>query len=75
MPLPNVKYVFVNRVQRESEYGLVARLSVRKVIYGGYIRLANNEPLFIGESSKEEKLLKRAERVSEFFNIEIRKNY
>ncbi len=75
LPLPDVEHVFVNRVQRESEYGLVARLSVRKVVHSGYVRLANSETLFIGESSQGRKLFKKAERIAGFFDVEIRKNY
>ena len=73
--LPGIEYLYINRVQRESEYGLVARLTMRRVVYSAYLKLSNNVPVFLGESAKETKILNKAEQVSAFFGTEVKKNY
>jgi len=75
LPLPGIEYLYVNRVMRDEEYGLVARLSTHKTVYMGFIKLSNGEALFCGESRKEEKLLKNAQRLADVLHTEIRKNY
>lgn len=71
----SMEYLYINKLHREDEYGLVARMSYSKVIYAAYVKLADGATLFIGESTKEHKLLTKAEMLSKKLGIEMRKNY
>jgi len=74
-PYQKIEHIYFNKLRRETEYGFVARLTSRKVIYQGYLKVADDEPIFIGESTKEEPLLKKGEKLAKNLGVEIRKNY
>jgi hypothetical protein len=75
LPLPGVEYVYINRIVRESEYGLVARLRTRKTLVQGYMKLSNGVSVYIGEGTNEERMMRRATKVSAYFGVRIKKNY
>ena len=73
--LEHLKYLYINRLNREEEYGLVSRMSFSKEVYAAYIKLDDGSTLYIGERSKEKKMLIKAEKISSNLGIETRKNY
>jgi hypothetical protein len=75
IPFEEIKYIFINRLGTKSEYGFVARLSAREILYKGFIKLSNDESLFLGESTNEKKLLQKLKKITEVIKVEVRKNY
>ena len=74
-PFQDIEYIFINKNRSESEYGFANRMYVSGSLYMGYIKLSNGEKLFIGEHKRENKLLKKASKISKVINAEILKNY
>jgi hypothetical protein len=75
IPFEEIKYIFINRLGTKSEYGFVARLSAREILYKGFIKLSNGESIFLGESTTEEKLLKKIKKIAIALDLEVKKNY
>jgi hypothetical protein len=70
-----IEFIYLNKLNIKSGYGYVSRINVNDTIYKGFIKLSDAEPVFIGESKNEQKLIKKVERISRDINIELRKNY
>ena len=73
--LQRIEYIYLNKLRRETEYGFVARLTSSNIYYQGYIKISNDEPLFIGESKKEDKILEKSKKLSVALDVELVKNY
>lgn len=71
----SLEYIYINKINRESEYGLVGRMSYSNEVYAGFLKLDHGKTIYIGESRNEGKMLKKAERLSSRLGIEVRKNY
>lgn len=70
-----LKYLYINKLNRDEEYGLVGRMSYSKDVYAGFLKLENGTTLYIGESSNEKKMLKKVKELAKRLEIEMRKNY
>ncbi len=70
-----IHYVYLNRLRFNDEYGPFAvRFNASGKIFQGFIKLSNNESLFIGESIKKDNLLKKIRKISQAISVEIRDN-
>ncbi len=72
---PKAEYIFINLLERESEFGLVARLSARMTVFQGYIRLSNGEVIYFGEKRSEEAMYDKAKKLARNLGVIVKKNY
>ncbi len=75
LPYEQLEFIYINEVQMASGYGYVTRINISSNYYKGYIKLLNEEPIFIGESKHEKKIMQKAQRLADTLNLEIVRNY
>lgn len=70
-----VEYLFINKVEQNAEYGLIARLSVRKKLYQAYLKFSNGEKVYLGESIREKNAIDKATKIADVLEVSVKKNY
>ena len=70
-----IDYIYINQADMSSGYGFATRINVTDTVYKAYLKLLDDESIFIGESKKEERLMKKVKKISSALKLEIKKNY
>jgi len=69
------QYVYINTNEKLMNYGRVAQLTSRNINFTAYLKLENNKTIYLGESTKEKRLLNKAQKIATILSIPLNKNY
>ena len=72
---PGFDVIYINEVDMASGYGYVSRINITSTYYKAYLKLADEESIFFGESKHEKKIMQKAQRLADALSLEIAKNY
>ncbi len=75
IPYDSIDFIYINELNITSEYGYVARVHATAPIFRGYIKMSDDEKLFITEHRREPKVLKKLTKIADVVNTTIQKNY
>ncbi len=73
--LQKPQYVYINTSEKSMNYGRVAQLTSRKINFTAYLKLEDNKSIYLGESTKEKRLFKKAQKIATILSIPLNKNY
>ncbi|MEN8248420.1 MAG: hypothetical protein ABFS32_05775 [Bacteroidota bacterium] len=54
-----------------QEYGFYPRMKIKGTMFRGYIKLTDQESLFVGQNKKKEALMKKLEKLGQQMNITV----
>lgn len=74
-PFEDLQEIRVRLITQKITYGVVSRVNGRKQVYTADLILDNQENLYLGEHSNEQKLMKKLDKVKEQLSIPIYKTY
>jgi hypothetical protein len=68
-------HIYINKVDMSSGYGFVTRINVTDTMYKAFLQFSDADPIFLGESKKEQGILTKANEISTTLGLTVRKNY
>jgi len=76
MPYERMDSLYVNDVKYGRAYGFVTRINASGRIYKAYLNFTDHdEPVFIGEHKKLEKLKRKLDRIAKVIDLPVIENY
>jgi hypothetical protein len=73
--LETPQYVYINANKKSMNYGRVAQLTSSNMSFSAYLKIKENNAVYLGESTNEKRLLTKAQKFATFLSIPLNKNY